>query len=52
VAQSYFHDITPAQELGIKRIWVNRQHEKSDPAIADAMIHGLAALPGALAKVG
>ena len=52
VAQSYFHDITPANELGIKRIWVNRQHEKSDPSIADAMIHGLADLPGALAKVG
>jgi len=52
VAQSYFHDITPAHELGIKRIWVNRQHEKSDPSIADAMIHGLAELPGALAKVG
>ena len=51
VAQSYFHDIKPAHELGIKRIWVNRQHEKSDPSIADAMIHGLVDLPGALAKI-
>ena len=45
VAQSYFHDITPAHELGITRIWVNRQGEKSDPSLADAVIGGLADLP-------
>ena len=48
VAQSYFHDITPAHQLGITRIWVNRQGEKTDPALADAMIGGLAELPGAV----
>ena len=55
VAQSYFHDIKPTHELGITRIWVNRQGEKDDPSIADAVISGLADLPGAvsrLAKVG
>ena len=48
VAQSYFHDITPTHELGISRIWVNRRGEKDDPSIADAVIHGLAELPGAV----
>jgi 2-haloacid dehalogenase len=54
VAQSYFHDIKPAHELGITRVWVNRQGEKDDASIADAMISGLAELPevvGRLAKV-
>jgi 2-haloacid dehalogenase len=55
VAQSYFHDIKPAHGLGITRIWVNRQGEKDDPSIADAVIRGLDDLPQAvfrLAKVG
>jgi len=48
VAQSYFHDIRPTHELGISRIWVNRQGEKDDPSIADEVISGLAQLPGAV----
>ncbi len=55
VAQSYFHDIKPTHELGIARVWVNRQGEKDDPSIADAVLRGLAELQGAvarLAKVG
>ena len=51
VAQSYFHDIRPTHELGITRIWVNRQGEKDDPAIADAMISGLAELPSAIRRL-
>jgi len=31
VAQSLFHDIAPAQELGIASIWVNRLGEPEDP---------------------
>jgi 2-haloacid dehalogenase len=45
VAQSYFHDIKPTHELGIMRIWVNRQGEKDDPSLADAVIGGLDGLP-------
>jgi 2-haloacid dehalogenase len=45
IAQSYFHDIKPTSELGITRIWVNRQGEKDDPSLADAMIRGLGELP-------
>lgn len=55
VAQSYFHDIRPTSELGITRIWVNRQGESNDPSLADAVIRGLAELPQAvsgLSKVG
>jgi 2-haloacid dehalogenase len=55
VAQSYFHDIRPTHELGITRIWVNRQGEKDDPSLADAVIAGLSELPDTvvrLAKVG
>jgi len=51
VAQSYFHDIRPTHELGITRIWVNRQGEKDDPSIADAVIGGLAGLPEAVARL-
>ena len=48
VAQSYFHDIKPTSELGIRRIWVNRQGERDDPSIADAVVKGLAELPDAV----
>jgi 2-haloacid dehalogenase len=51
VAQSYFHDIRPAHELGITRIWVNRQGQKDDPSLADAVIGGLAELPGAVSRL-
>ena len=51
VAQSYFHDIRPTHELGITRIWVNRQGEKDDPSLADAVVQGLAQLPEAVARL-
>lgn len=31
VAQSYFHDIVPANELGLRSIWINRYAERHDP---------------------
>src|SRR5207253_1648356 len=46
-----FHDIKPTHELGITRIWVNRQGERDDPSLADAVIRGLAELPGAISEV-
>ena len=51
VAQSYFHDIQPTHELGITRIWVNRQGDKSDPSLADAVIGGLDELPEAVSRL-
>jgi 2-haloacid dehalogenase len=32
VAQSHFHDIVPADELGIRSIWINRLGERHEPA--------------------
>lgn len=32
VAQSHFHDIAPAAELGIRSIWINRLAEEAAPA--------------------
>jgi 2-haloacid dehalogenase len=31
VAQSHFHDIVPAHELGIRSVWINRLSERGDP---------------------
>jgi 2-haloacid dehalogenase len=30
VAASLFHDIAPANELGLRAVWINRMHETSD----------------------
>jgi 2-haloacid dehalogenase len=32
VAQSHFHDIVPAHDLGIRSIWINRLAERAEPA--------------------
>jgi hypothetical protein len=32
VAQSHFHDIVPAHELGIGSVWINRIGERAEPA--------------------
>jgi len=32
VAQSHFHDVVPATELGLKTIWINRLGEQAEPA--------------------
>jgi 2-haloacid dehalogenase len=32
VAQSHFHDIKPAHDLGIRTIWINRLAERAEPA--------------------
>ena len=31
VAQSHFHDIVPANELGIRSVWINRLGERAEP---------------------
>lgn len=32
VAQSHFHDVVPAHELGIPSVWINRLGEQGDPS--------------------
>jgi len=47
VAASLFHDIAPAQELGLKTIWINRLGEQADPE-PDCELPDLSGLPDAL----
>jgi 2-haloacid dehalogenase len=47
VAQSLFHDIAPACELGIPTIWINRQDEPEDPR-PTVTLPGVATLADAL----
>jgi 2-haloacid dehalogenase len=32
VAQSHFHDVVPATELGLRSIWINRYGERHEPS--------------------
>lgn len=32
VAQSHYHDVVPATELGLRTIWINRYGERHEPA--------------------
>ena len=47
VAQSLYHDIAPAAELGIPSIWINRLDEPADPRPARTLT-GVAALADSL----
>ncbi|HEX4701315.1 MAG TPA: HAD-IA family hydrolase [Pseudonocardiaceae bacterium] len=51
VAQSYFHDMRPAHELGIPRVWINRLGEPDDPSIVDAELPGLTGLAATVDRV-
>ncbi len=51
VAQSYFHDMVPARQLGIPRVWINRLAETDDPSLADAVLPDLRGLPATVARV-
>ena len=50
VAASLFHDIAPAQELGIPAVWVNRLGETSDLP-REAELTDLGPLPDVLDRV-
>ncbi len=47
VAASHFHDIVPADELGLKSVWVNRLGETAEPA-PTREITDLSSLPDVL----
>jgi 2-haloacid dehalogenase len=47
VAQSHFHDVVPAGELGLHTIWINRYGERRDPP-ADRELPDLTRLPDTL----
>ena len=50
VAQSLFHDIQPASELGIPSIWINRLGEPDDPR-PTVTLTGVAELADALDSI-
>ena len=47
VAQSYFHDIVPASELGLRSIWINRYGQSHEPP-PTRELEDLSRLPDAL----
>jgi 2-haloacid dehalogenase len=47
LAQSHFHDIVPATELGLRSIWINRYGERHEPA-PTRELHDLSPLPETL----
>jgi 2-haloacid dehalogenase len=50
VAQSHFHDVVPAQDLGIPSVWINRLGERRDPPATRELpdLNGLADVLDAL----
>jgi 2-haloacid dehalogenase len=48
VAASLFHDIAPANELGLRSVWINRLDERSERAKADRELPDLAGLADVL----
>lgn len=52
VGCSYFHDIAPASELGLKRIWLDRErHGERGPAKASLRISTATELPAAVTRL-
>jgi len=47
VAQSHYHDIVPARELGLRTIWINRYGERREPR-PSRELPDLSGVPGAL----
>lgn len=47
VAQSHYHDVVPARELGLRTVWINRLGELADPP-PDRELSDLARLPDTL----
>lgn len=50
-ANSWFHDIEPAQRYDIKRIWVDRDRTGHDPAAASCVARVITDLPAAAARL-
>jgi 2-haloacid dehalogenase len=50
VAQSHFHDVVPATELGVPTVWINRLGERREPA-PTRELPDLAPLPETLAEL-
>lgn len=50
-ACSWYHDIAPAREMGLRRIWVDRDGTGEDPSTATLRIGAIAGLPSAVGRL-
>src|SRR5688572_4804210 len=48
VACSWYHDIAPAQALGIRRVWLDRERTREDPQCASVRVHSAPDAVGAI----
>lgn len=51
VARSYFHDIVPASQLGIQRVWINRDGETVPAELATVILPDLRDLAATLQQL-
>jgi len=51
VANSWYHDITPARDLGIPRLWLDRDDTGESPADASARVRAAAPAPEAVGRL-
>jgi 2-haloacid dehalogenase len=51
VASSWYHDIAPATELGIKRIWLDRDQTGEDATLASAYVRSTTEVADAVARL-
>ena len=51
VACSYFHDIVPASEMGIRRVWINRTESSEPVSLAQATLPDMVQLPATLRQL-
>jgi 2-haloacid dehalogenase len=50
-AVAWWHDMVPARDLGLRRVWVDREHSGHDASIVTAHIHDMASLPATVASL-
>jgi len=48
-AVSWWHDMVPARELGLRSVWVDRERTRHDASIVTFHVHDMAGVPGVLA---
>jgi 2-haloacid dehalogenase len=51
VANSWYHDITPARDLGIPRVWLDRDDTGESPADASLRVRAAAPVPEAVGRL-
>lgn len=50
-AVSWWHDMLPARDLGLRRVWVDREDSGNDPSVVTARVRDMAGLAGIAAEL-